>query len=72
MKQDKKSEWRNFFSEMKKSKSDLEKVSNVMIKLNNTATTAKSAYQEEISQIKTTMQNVQNLTNATSKLAEVN
>ena len=72
MKQDKKSEWRNFFSEMKKSKSDLEKVSNVMINLNNTATTAKSAYQEEISQIKTTMQNVQNLTNATSKLAEVN
>ena len=72
MKQDKKSEWRNFFSEMKKSKSDLEKVSNVMIKLNNTSTTAKSAYQEEISQIKTTMQNVQNLTNATSKLAEVN
>ncbi len=72
MKQDKKSEWRNFFAEMRKSKSDLEKVSSVMVKLNNTATTAKSAYQEEISQIKTTMQNVQNLTDATNKLAEVN
>lgn len=72
MKKDNKIEWRNFFSEIKKSKSDLEKVSNVMIKINDTVTTAKSAYQDEINQIKTTMQNVQDLTNATSKLAEVN
>lgn len=72
MKKDNKIEWKNFFSEIKKSKSDLEKVSNVMIKINDTVTTAKSAYQDEINQIKTTMQNVQGLTNATNKLAEVN
>ncbi len=65
-------DWRNFFSEIKKNKSDLEKISNVMIKINDTATTAKSAYQEEINQIKTTMLNVEDLTNATNKLAEVN
>ena len=72
MKKDKKNEWVNFFSEMRKSKSDLEKVSTVMVRLNDTAKSAKSAYQEEISQIKTTMQTVQNLTEATSKLSEVN
>lgn len=65
-------DWRNFFSEIKKNKSDLEKISNVMIKISDTATTAKSAYQEEINQIKTTMLNVEDLTNATNKLAEVN
>lgn len=72
MKKENKLEWKNFFSEIKKNKSDLEKVSNVMIKINDTVTIAKSAYQDEISQIKTTMQNVQDLTNATNKLAEVN
>ena len=59
MKRDRKNEWANFFSEMRKSKSDLERVSSVMVKLNDTAKSAKSAYQEEISQIKTTMQTVQ-------------
>lgn len=68
MKKDNKIDWRNFFSELKKNKSDLEKISNVMIKINDTATTAKSAYQEEINQIKTTMLNVEDLTNATNKL----
>lgn len=72
MKKDKNNYWTNFFSEFKKSKSDIEKVSNAMIKLNDTAKSAKSAYQEEITQIKTTMETVQNLTNATSKLTEVN
>lgn len=72
MKRDRKNEWANFFSEMRKSKSDLERVSSVMVKLNDTAKSAKSAYQEEISQIKTTMQTVQNLTDATSRFASVN
>lgn len=72
MNRDKKNEWTNFFSEMRKSKSDLEKVSTVMVKLNDTAKSSKSAYQEEIGQIKTTLQTVQNLTEATSKLSEVN
>lgn len=72
MKRDKKNYWVNFFSEMRKSKSDLEKVSSVMVKLNDTAKSAKSAYQEEISQIKTAMQTVQNLSDATSRLSNIN
>lgn len=72
MQQDKKNDLTSFFSKLRKSKSDLEKVSSVMITLNDTAKSAKSAYQEEINQIKITMQTVQNLTAATDRLADIN